>query len=908
MKTSTTIHLATVRQAVWPVLLVTFLVLSPPVSAASATGIRLFVAPQGNDADPGTEQKPFATIGRAQRAVRALLAGKQPGGPITVLLRGGVYRLTQPLAFTPADSGTKQCPVAYAAYPGEKPILDGGRPISGFRANGPVWTTTIPEVKEGRWRFSQLFVDGKRMTRARTPNEGFYRIARTLPEKAKPQGQPAANARTAFQFRPGDIEPWQRLEDAVVVVYHSWETALLHIRSLDMEKHRVEFTGPSCWHFGYFGPHRPYYVENVREALDAPGEWYLDRQTGQLSYYPLPGQQIDKIQAVAPVVEELVRFEGDPRRGALVEHVTLRGLTLRHADWSLEPQGHSDPQAVCTLPAAVTAKGAFDCGLERCELAHVGKYALWLREGCKKCRVTGNHLHDLGGGGIRVGETTMPQTPALEVGGNLIDNNYIHHYGEVYAAGVGVYVGQSSDNRISHNEIHDGYYSGMSIGWNWGQTPTKAHRNVIEFNHIHHVLRHRLSDGGGIYTLGTSPGTVIRNNVIHDVFSAAEPTIAWGVYLDAETNQVLVENNLCYNIHTGGLMMHNGGFANVVRNNIFARSATHLIWRAQPRGAPATFERNICYVTQGDLFLPDGSPDVKSTWDYNLYWRTDGKELVFNNETLDDWRQRGLDRHSLVADPKFLDPAGDDFRLAPDSPAIRQLGFQPFDTSQCGLYGDPAWVALPKQQRFAPTVMPPAPSHDPVPVADDFEGYQPGDQPEGLVCALGTIAGGAIEISDERAASGKKSLKVSDAPGLQHDWDPHCFYQPRFLKGTAKVRFKLFLEPQATLLAEWRTGGYPYKTGPVLRIDPKGQLVANGKPLMSLPAGQWIEIQITCPLGKTARGVYDLTVSTANQPAKSFSGLPCDPAFKNLSWLGFISLATTHTAFFLDDVHVELLP
>lgn len=879
---------------------------SSPLVAAPPAETRLFVAPQGSDADPGTEQKPFATIGRAQKAVQALLVAKKPDRPITVLLRGGVYRLTQPLVFTPADSGTKECPVTFAAYPGEKPILDGGRPISGFRANGKLWITTIPDVKDGKWRFSQLFVDGKRMPRARTPNDSDFRIARALPEKPQSQGQPAANARTSFQFKPGDLQRWSRLDDAMVVVYHSWETALLRIKSLDLEKHLVEFTGPSCWHFGYFGPHRPYYVENVYEALDAPGEWYLDRQTGQLSYFPLPGQQIDKVAAVAPTVEELVRFQGDPQRGSLVQYITLRGISLRHADWSLEPQGHSDPQAVCTLPATVTFKGAVGCALDRCEIAHVGKYGVWIREGSKECRVTGTHLYDLGAGGIRVGETAMPKSPAVEVGANLIDNNYIHHYGEVYAAGVGIYVGQSSDNRISHNEIHDGYYSGMSIGWDWGQTPTKAHRNVIEFNHIHHVMRFRLSDGGGIYTLGTSPGTVIRNNLIHDVFSAPEPTIAWGIYLDAETNQVLVENNLCYNIHTGGLMMHNGAFANVVRNNIFARAATHLIWRALPRGAPATFERNICYVTQGELFLPDGSPDVKSTWDHNLYWHPDGKELVFNNESLDDWRARGLDRHSIVADPKFLDPAHDDFRLAPDSPAIKQLGFRPFDTSKCGLYGDPAWVALPRKQRFAPTLMPKAPSSKPAPVAETFESYQPGDQPDGAHCSLGATPGPAIEVTTERAASGKKSLKVTDAAGLQHSWEPHFFYQPRFTSGTAKMRFKLYLESKSMPLLEWRTGGYPYKIGPSIRMEADGQMVANGKPLVRLPAGQWIDVQIVCPLGKAASGAYDLRVALPNQPAKSFAKLPCDPAFKNLSWVGFISLPNVRTAFFVDELYVEL--
>ncbi|OGV95457.1 MAG: hypothetical protein A3K19_34065 [Lentisphaerae bacterium RIFOXYB12_FULL_65_16] len=867
-----------------------------------------YVAPDGNDAWTGTlaapnaarTDGPFATVDAARQAVRAARQRQAATQPTIVLLRGGTYRIAKPLTFTSPDSGTEAAPVVYAAYPGERPIIDGGRSITGFRQEGQLWTVTLPDVAAGAWYFSELFVDGKRMPRARSPNEGFFRVAKYN----KPP-----NDRTSFFFKPGEMQSWQRLEDAVAVVYHSWETSLHHIKSVDVQQNLVEFTGPAAWHFGYWGPNQRYHVENISEALDAPGEWYLNRQTGLLSYYPLSGQALETADVVAPVVTEFVRFAGEPELGLPVEHITLKGLTFRHADWALEPQGHSDSQAVSTLPAAIMASAASSCTIEDCEISHVGRYAVWLRAGCRNCRLLENHIYDLGGGGIRIGETVMPRSDAAACGGHVVDNNYIHDYGEVYAAGVGVYIAQSSDNQVTHNEIHDGYYSGMSIGWNWGRTPTTAHRNLIAYNHIHHVMRRLLSDGGGIYTLGCSQGTVIRNNHIHDVFSYEQPEYVWGIYLDAESNQMQVENNLCHDIHSGGLMMHNGAHLNVVRNNIFARCAQQTVWRSPPTPEGNVFERNICYATQGDLFLYDAKPDVKSAWDRNLYWRTDAQEFLVNGDSLAAWQALGLDRNSVVADPQFVAPETSDFRLKPGSPAITQLGFKPFDIKECGLYGDAAWVELPRQRTFPPTVLPPVKAPPgPTPMAEDYENEQAGEPPKAARCFPGDIPGGTVEVTQAKAASGKQSVMLGDAPGLKHAWDPHFYYEPHFRKGTLQARFKVWLGPGALPWIEWRDGAQPYNAGPSLKVNEKGELLANDKLLLTVPHEQWLEFEITCALGDKATGTYDLRVTVPGQAPATFAALACAPAFKRLEWFGFVSLAETKTVFYVDDIWLDQVP
>jgi hypothetical protein len=397
-----------------------------------------------------------------------------------------------------------------------------------------------------------------------------------------------------------------------------------------------------------------------------------------------------------------------------VSHVSFKGLSFQHEDWVLEPQGHSDPQAEVTAPAAIMADWAHDCSFTDCEITHVGDYGLWLRRGCRNNRIFRCRLRDLGVGGIRIGEANGPNEDDAESNNNTVDNCHIYDGGYVYPAGVGVWIAQSSHNTISHNEIHDLNYSGMSIGWNWGDEPNRCHDNIIEYNHIHHVMRGQLSDGGAIYTLGVSHGSVIRNNLLHDIFPYREPPFGWGIYLDATTSGYVVENNVVYNTLSGEFMCSNGGHQNVVRNNVFAAGARYTLWPFWAK-EPNTFERNIVSMTQGDLVVGLSEPsllariaakDSLAQWDRNLYQLPTG--TTFLGRSFKDWQALGLDQNSIIGDPLFVDAKGFDFRLKRGSPALK-LGFRPIDIGRAGLYGPAAWVAEARLAHHAPTVLPKPP-------------------------------------------------------------------------------------------------------------------------------------------------------------------------------------------------------
>jgi hypothetical protein len=892
------------------------------VAAAAPAPLTFYVATNGNDlwsgrlATPNRARTdgPLSSLAGARDRIRSERTGNQT---VQVLVRGGTYYLPAPFVLEPQDSGTAEAPVVYAAFQSETPVFSGGRAIEGFRQTGSLWETTIPEVKAGHWYFRQLFVNGQRRQRARSPNSGYYRIAKLIPGPPIPNAKPVA--RDKFVFAPGDLQPWERLNDVNLVLMHSWETSIHPLKSVDTVSNIVEFAAPmkEWWGLGYWEEHQRYFVENARELLDIPGEWYLNRETGVLTYWPMPGERLKDTQIVAPMLTEFVRFAGNADKGEFVRHVTLRGLTFHHADWILDPKGNSSTQAAVEVPAAITADGALNCAIEGCEVAHVGTYGIWFRRGCKDCRIQHNRLFDLGAGGIRVGEDHEAKLDVGETSRTLVDNNHIFNGGRIYPGCVGIWVAQSSGNRISHNDIHDLYYTGISVGWNWGLEPNRTSNNVIEFNHVHNLGQGVLSDAGLIYCLGVSPGSVIRNNVFHDLWPYSAPALGWGIYLDAQCGGYLVESNLVYNTLCGGLMFNNGGHEHVIRNNIFALSANQALWPYFEQ-RPNTFRHNIVYLTQGQLLIPYGERSLNERlaakeslgdWDDNIYWHTAGPDaLRFFRRSFSEWQAIGLDSHSRIADPQFVDAAKHNFRLKQGSPAFG-LGFREFDISRAGLYSDAAWVKEASHSRCASIALPPPPAPPaPLEVDDGFETAQVGSVPD-KAHVSGEEKGASIRVSDERAAAGQHSLKVTDSATLQPSWQPHFYYEPHITSGWVRQCFDVWFETNSQFITEWRdSGAYPQNIGPSVRFDGNGNVSAGGKLLAKVPNRHWVHVEIQAPLGKNAARTFQLTLAPEGETQRVLSGLPMSGRqFSELHWLGFSSTAQADTVFYLDNLRIQRL-
>ena len=405
------------------------------------------------------------------------------------------------------------------------------------------------------------------------------------------------------------------------------------------------------------------------------------------------------------MLDDMIRLAGDPQGGRYVEYLTFQGLSFQHSQCPLPPQGHNNGQAAVSLPSSITADGARHVTFDDCEVAHVGGYALWFRRGCEDCRVQHCLIHDMAArrSPHRTRLTTTPipaRTPPVIASS---DNNIIRSGGHLDRGAVGVWIGHSAYNEVTHNDIADFPYTGVSVGWRWGYAPSDAHHNKIEFNHIHHLGWGVLSDMGGVYTLGPQPGTTVSNNRIHDVYSYDYG--GWGLYTDEGSTGIVMENNLVYNVKAAGFHQHYGR-ENVIRNNIFAFGS------GSPVAANARRAASLLHLQQQHRLL-ERRPAVqrlverrrREVGEQPLLRRLRRNGEVRRHGLSRHGRQLGKDAGSLIADPKFVDAAHFDFRLKPDSPAGK-IGFKPFDYTKAGVYGDERWVKRPRRSAIRRSVSP----------------------------------------------------------------------------------------------------------------------------------------------------------------------------------------------------------
>lgn len=559
------VRLAGAAMTQWLMRLLVGLACLNGLTGAAARGSELHVSLTGHDGAPGTQQAPFASLERAQAEVRKqVAAGLQ--APVTVFLHAGVYELTTPLTFGPADAGTVAFAVTYKAVPGAVVVLSGGRRIANWRKDGRGWwTADLPDMRTGTWFFRQLVVNDRRAVRARWPDEdGVLRLA----------GVGEGVRRFAFNL-PLLAESFAG-QDTELVVFENWAISRGLVTASDGTN--LTTATPMGW-IGHgaltASPGKPAFLEHARAFLDKPGEWFLDRAEGVLHYVPVDGEESTAPLAVAPVLTRLIAITGT--KDAPVRNLHFEGLRFEHADFPLPDIGYNEIQAAhhgttrqgptFAQPVAVAYVYAEGCGFDRCRFAHLNSSGIGFGPGCRMNTVVGCAIEDIGGNGVMVGwrgvgdlETGAARTldadwadPADAPVSNTVANCHLQRCGADGRGGVGIFAAFSADTRIVHNVIHDMPYSGISIGFRWNTTPTTQARCLVEANHIFDVMQ-QLADGGGIYTLGYQPGTVFRGNHIHDVKRSAyahgrAPNN--GFFIDEGSKGFVFESNVVHNTSGG---------------------------------------------------------------------------------------------------------------------------------------------------------------------------------------------------------------------------------------------------------------------------------------------------------------------------------------------------------------------
>jgi hypothetical protein len=662
-----------------------------PVSAQ-----KIYLSPDGNDNNPGTIEKPLATLAAARDRARDFRKSSHAINPVEVIALEGEYFMYKPLKLAIEDSGSENAPLIFKAEAGKKAVFRGGVQLTGFeKVNDQLWRVFVPNVAFYNSYFEQLYVNGQRAVRARTPNNGFYfikKVTETVLEKGEGRYPDLAcqkielDSMESVCFQSFSKQDYQ---DALIIFYHNWDNTRKHINGFSSQNSSVYTVGEGMKPWNPLNDKTRYLIENFRSALDAPGEWFLER-SGFLYYIPREGETIENTSFFAPVLKEFISIEGDKISGKMVENLHFENLVFEMAGYQTPVDGNEPAQAAYTVESVVTLDFANNITFQNCEIAHTGTYAFWFRRACRNCIVNQTYMHDLGAGGVKIGETIISPLKDEITNNITIDNCIIRDGGHVFPCAAGIIIFNASDNRLTHNEIADLRYSGISAGWVWGYAESPSKRNKIEFNHIHHLGWGELCDMGGVYTLGASEGTTVSNNVIHHIYSFDYG--GWGLYTDEGSLGIVEENNLVYACKSSGFHQHYGK-ENVIRNNIFAMNI-----RAQLQATRVEDHRSLSFT--GNIICFDNGSLLSSNWhkfnlfsDYNCYWDTRTRDIRFGDLTFSEWKKSGKDLHSIIADPLFVNPEGFDFHFKNVSVA-KKIKFVPFNPSEAGVYGSEEWKKL----------------------------------------------------------------------------------------------------------------------------------------------------------------------------------------------------------------------
>ncbi len=680
--------------------------LQPATSASAASAAQpcdqpiadVYVAANGNDAWNGLRASrqgadgPVATVAAAMHLLRALKP--TPGQPRIAMLRGGRYELAATLHFEPEDSGSPDSPIIYCGYPNETAILSGGFAVKNWSMQSDgTWSSVLPEMAAGDGYLAQLIVDGERRSRARLPKEGLYGVV-----DAAPAVTSGKTVRDAFHTKPGELNPvWAAGGDAEVLTLNIWSASRYKLMAVDSSGvAMVDGQAPPR------PPHqlnkgRRYYVENVPGSATEPGEWEFAHFSGRLRYHPMPGETPAATQAIVPRLTRLVEIGSAVENAPKVHDLTFTNLTFSDTNWVLPAGGALVNQSAASIDAAILVQNAAAVSFDAVRIVHTAGAGLEFGPGTAGSQIANSLFFDLGAGGVKLasgsgaaaGDPAGPhRVPAPAADGNRVVNNVILSGGRIHPTAAGLWVGRSSANVLSHNTIRDFYYTGISVGWTWGDKTVDSSDNLVEANRIDAIGQGLLSDMGGIYTLGNAPGVVIRGNWISDV--RGHTYGGTGFSLDEGSADETIEGNLVDRT-SGPSLSINYGNNNLVRSNVFANSQEHSVTEGPPKGGrPLILTGNVILALDDASIFDDKWRRSRSLSDRNVYWSSLGaKTLIAPNMDLTTWRQvSGKDASSVVDDPLLTGLDDGHIHVEPTSPAL-PLGFSPFDVSDAGAHLPP---------------------------------------------------------------------------------------------------------------------------------------------------------------------------------------------------------------------------
>lgn len=643
-----------------------------------AQNTNIYLSPAGNDGNPGTKEKPMASLEAAQRRWRQLRA-QRPGGTVSVFLQGGTYVLARTLELTPEDNG-----LLITGTPGQQAVLSGAQPLKvKWQAQGNgIYSAAMPASLKN---MDRLYLHGELQVLARypdyDPSARFY------------------HGTSADALSPERIATWKHPQGGIVHALHRAEWGGYHyiITGVDSTGNAVLEGGwQNNRQMGLHAQHR--FVENIREELDAPREWFFDAEQHILYYKPLPGKTPAADIAYASLTE-LVALKGS--EAAPVKDITLRNLqltgTARTFMRTKEPLLRSD--WTIYRGGAVLIEGAEDCRISNCFFNETGGNAVFVNNYNRRVHIDSNHIYKAGASGVAfVGNPDAVRSPAFEYNqfvpyatmdltkGPKNDrypkdcgatDNLIQYTGETEKQSAGVQISMASHIRVAHNTIHDLPRAGINISeGTWGG-------HLLEYNDVYNTVL-ETGDHGAFNSWGRDrfwhPNRRVMDsattaNISIVLLDAVDVTVirnnrfrcdhGWDIDLDDGSGNYHIYNNVCLN---GGLKLREG-FFRTVENNIMLNNSFHP---------------HVWFLNSGDIFRHNIVTAAYKPIQVKKWGERVDSNFFPDQAALQAAQARATDAHSLYGDPQFVNFKTGDYRVKPGSGALK-TGFRNFPMDRFGV-------------------------------------------------------------------------------------------------------------------------------------------------------------------------------------------------------------------------------
>ena len=576
-------------------------------SSCASNNATFYVSPSGDDQNPGTKGKPFASLERAKEALLEQVKEGAENREITVYFREGTYHFNRTAVFSEKEFNNGNNRIVFSAFEDEKPVFNAGIKLQGWtkadtdlpylpgKAAGKVWYTAIPETGEPA-RF--LFDDAGPLVNAvsaglhTAEDENTFRNINTPPTKEQ---------LSFFIFPKENFREWENLQDieAVVRTYEGWIMNILPLKSLDFSSRTAYTAIPGTYRLSrlkgeWYEKQYNLWVQNAIDYLDEPGEWVINTSEGRIYYWPKEGEPGN---VYYPVLKEIIRVEGSQKNNNIIRNIEFRGITFCGGNRDTWVDGDIGIQHDWAFynksDALVRFVDAENCVVDECAFVNSGGGGVRFDFFSRNNQIVNSYFAQLGGTGILfVGYGPGGDDVNRN---NLVLNNEIHDIGRSYWHSPAIFIWQSGGNRIAHNLIYDTPYTGIVISGPRPQflnprmkglrelTGTVDHRkignydvdrpdwyrfepyadvwdemiekylfaseNVVEYNELHHIDQ-TIDDGNGIYFSGTGLGNIARRNYLHNNTAVFLHGI---IRADDQAKDVTITENIIYKFTNEGI-------------------------------------------------------------------------------------------------------------------------------------------------------------------------------------------------------------------------------------------------------------------------------------------------------------------------------------------------------------------